>query len=71
LGAAERGERKRSSKQLLKIAQALGMDPDELFIIDDEELSGTKLQRMIQDLLQEADKEELQLAYKLLKALPR
>jgi transcriptional regulator with XRE-family HTH domain len=71
LGAIERGERNLSLKQLLKIAQALGIEPHELLVIEQEEPSIAKLRGMIQDLLREADRGELQLAYKLLKALLR
>jgi transcriptional regulator with XRE-family HTH domain len=39
LGAIERGERNLSLKQLLKIAQALRVDPHELLTIEQEEPS--------------------------------
>jgi transcriptional regulator with XRE-family HTH domain len=45
LGVVERGERNPSLNQLLKIAQALGMDLHELFIIEHEEPSGTSYGR--------------------------
>jgi transcriptional regulator with XRE-family HTH domain len=67
----ERGERDASLKQLLKIAQALGVEPHELLIVEQEEPSASRLRAMIQELMQGADGEELQLAYTLLKALLR
>jgi len=71
LGAIERGERNLSLKQLLKIAQALRVDPYELLIVEQEEPSVSKLRTMIHGLLRGAERAELQLAYKLLKALLR
>jgi transcriptional regulator with XRE-family HTH domain len=71
LGVVERGERNPLLKSPLKIAQALGVEPHELLIVGQEEPSALKLRAMSQDLLQEEDREELQLAYKLLKALVR
>jgi transcriptional regulator with XRE-family HTH domain len=71
LGAIERGERNLSLKQLLKIAQALGVEPHELLIVEQEELSISKLRTMIQGLLRESGRTKLQLAYKLLKVLLR
>ena len=71
LGAIQRGERNLSLKQLLKLAQALGIEPHELLLVEQEEPSLPKLRAMIQDLLREASRPELQLAYKLLKALLR
>jgi transcriptional regulator with XRE-family HTH domain len=71
LGAIERGERNLSLKQLLKIARALAVEPQELLLVEQEEASLPKLRAMIQDLLRQADRGELQLAYKLLKALLR
>jgi transcriptional regulator with XRE-family HTH domain len=71
LGAIERGERNLSLKQLLKIAQALEVEPHELLLVEQEEPGVAKLRVMIQDLLREAGRAELQLAYKLLKALLR
>jgi hypothetical protein len=57
--------------QLLKIAQALGMELHELLIVEYEEPSAAKPRVMIQELLQEANRGELQLVYTLLKALLR
>ena len=71
LGAVDRGERNPSLKQLLKIAQALGVEPHDLLIVDQEEPSVSKLRAMIQEFLRGADRRELQLAYTLLKALLR
>jgi len=71
LGAIERGERNPSLKQLLKIAQALGIELHELLLVEHEEPGVPKLRAMIHELLKEAGRPELQLAYKLLKALLR
>ena len=53
----------------MKIAQALGVEPQELLIVEHEGPSAAKPRVMIQELLQEAERGEVQLAYKLLKAL--
>jgi transcriptional regulator with XRE-family HTH domain len=71
LGTVERGERNASVKQLLKIAEALGVELQDLFVVEQEELSVPTLRAMIGNLLQEAGRPELQVAYKLLKALLR
>jgi transcriptional regulator with XRE-family HTH domain len=71
LGAIERGECNPSLKQLLKTAQALGVEPHELLMVEQEEPSVPKLRAMMQELLRESGRTELQLAYKLLKALLR
>jgi transcriptional regulator with XRE-family HTH domain len=71
LGAVERGERNPSVKQLLAIAQALGVELQDLVVVEQEELSAPKLRAMIGDLLKGAERTELQVAYKLLKALLR
>jgi transcriptional regulator with XRE-family HTH domain len=71
LGAVERGERNPSVKQLRAIAAALGVELQDLVVVEQEELSLPKLRAMIGDLLKEADRAELQVAYKFLKALLR
>ena len=71
LGAVERGERNPSVKQLRAIASALEVELQDLFVVEHEELSLLTLRAMIGDLLQEADRAELQVAYKFLKALLR
>jgi transcriptional regulator with XRE-family HTH domain len=71
LGAVERGERNPSVKQLHAIAAALGVELQDLFVVEHEEPSLPKLRAMIGDLLKEADRAELQVAYKFLKALLR
>lgn len=58
-------------KQLLKIAKGLEVELHELFQVEHEEPGIPKLRAMIQELLKEAGRAELQLAYKLLKALLR
>ena len=47
------------------------MEPHERLLVDQEEPSISQLQAMIQVLMQEASRAELQLAYKLLKGLLR
>jgi hypothetical protein len=49
----------------------LGVEPYELLIVEHEEPSVTKLRAMMQELLRESDRTELQMVYKLLKALLR
>jgi transcriptional regulator with XRE-family HTH domain len=71
LGAVERGERNPSVKQLLAIAHALGVELHDLVVVEQEEPSAPKLRAMIGSLLEEAERPELQVAYKLLKALLR
>ena len=71
LGAVERGERNLSLKQLLKIARALQIEPHELLLVEQEEPSVPKLRAMIHELLREADRGQLQMAYKVLRALLR
>lgn len=71
LGAIERGERNPSLKHLTKIARALGVELHELLLVEHEEPSGAKLRAMIHELLKDAGRTELQLAYKLIKALLR
>lgn len=71
LGAVERGERNPPLKQLEKIAGALQVELYELLQFEHEEPSVRRLRSMITDMLREADRTELQLAYKLLKALLR
>lgn len=71
LGAIERGERNPSLKQLTKIARGLGVELHELLLVEHEEPSISKLRAMIHELLKDAGRTELQLAYKLLKALLR
>jgi transcriptional regulator with XRE-family HTH domain len=71
LGASERGERNPSLKQLLTRAQALGSEPHELFLVEQEEPSAPKLRAMIPELWREAERAELQLASKRLKAVLR
>jgi transcriptional regulator with XRE-family HTH domain len=69
--ASRAGERNPSVKQLEKIAEALRIELHDLFLFEHEEPNTAKLRAMIQDLLREAGRAELQLAYKLLKALLR
>jgi transcriptional regulator with XRE-family HTH domain len=65
LGAIERGECNPSLKQLLKIAQASGIAPYELLTVEQEEPSIPRLRAMMQELLRESGRTQLQLAYKL------
>jgi hypothetical protein len=58
-------------KQLHAIAAAVDVELQDLFGVDHEEPSLPKLRAMIGDLLKEADRVELQVAYKFLKALLR
>jgi transcriptional regulator with XRE-family HTH domain len=71
LGAVERGERNPSVKQLRAIASALEVELQDLLVVEQEELSLPKLRAMIGDLIKDADRVELQVAYKFLKALLR
>jgi len=63
LEGVERGKHNPSVKQLVKNAQALGVESHELLTVAQEEPSAAMLQAMIQELLRQADRGELQLAY--------
>jgi hypothetical protein len=69
------GDRARGTEPLGETATQTRVGPrggaHERLLVDQEELSIPQLRAMIQALLQEASRAELQLAYKLLKGLLR
>lgn len=71
LGAIERGEKNPSADNLAKIAGALDVKLNELFIFEHEIEDIQLLKKMIDDLLRDANRKEFKTIYRVIKAILR
>jgi len=71
LGAIERGEKNPSADNLAKIAGALDVKLNELFIFEHEIEDIKLLKKMIDDLLEDANRKEFKTIYRVIKAILR
>jgi len=71
LGAIERGEENPSLKVICRLAEALGVEPRDMLIFEQEETAPAALKKQLNHLLKGADVAHLQQAVKLLRALLR
>ena len=71
LGAIERGEKNPSADNLAKIAGALDVKLNELFIFEHEIEDIQLLKKMIDDLLKDANRKEFKTIYRVIKAILR
>ncbi len=69
LGEIERGEKRPSFEAIHALGTALKVSPAAFFHFDKEERNEKVLRKKIEVLLQKSDPEQLQQAYRLLKAL--
>jgi len=69
LGAIERGEKNPSTDNLTKIAVALGVKLNELFIFEHEIENIQLLKKKIDDLLKDASRKEFKTIYRVIKAI--
>jgi transcriptional regulator with XRE-family HTH domain len=69
LGSVERGSENPSLRVILKLAEALEVEPRHLFEFHHEATSPTVLRKELNRLLRDADQEKLQQAVKLMRAL--
>lgn len=69
LGEIERGEKRPSFEAILALAEALGTSPATFFEFDKEERGERVLRKRIDSLIGRANPEQLQLAYRVLRAL--
>jgi XRE family transcriptional regulator, regulator of sulfur utilization len=69
LGEIERGEKRPSFEAILALADALGTSPAAFFQFDKEENSEKVLRKKIEGLISKASADELQRAYRVLRAL--
>ncbi len=69
LGQIERGEKRPSFEAILALGKALGVSPATLFQFDREDADERTLRRRLEVLLQDRGLQQLQQAYRVLKAL--
>lgn len=69
LGQIERGEKRPSFDAIVTLAKALHVSPALLFEFDREENDERALRRKIEGLLQDRSSQQLQQAYRILRAL--
>ncbi len=69
LGAIERGDENPSLSVLDRIAEALGVEIQELFRFQHEETDPAKLRKMIADLVKEEKDDRLQLILRIINAM--
>lgn len=71
LGAIERGEKNPSTDNLAKIASALNVKLNELFIFEHEINDIQLLKKKINNLLKDANRNESKIIYRIIKAILR
>lgn len=69
LGAIERGEKNTPVETLMKIAAALNVEIQELFVFDHETEDPEVLKAKIDEMLKDANKKEFGTIYRVIKAL--
>lgn len=69
LGAVERGKENPSLETVAKLAKALGIEMNDMFEFEHEEMSQAKLRKQLDTILKKADADTLRKAVKLLRAL--
>ncbi len=69
LGEIERGEKRPSFEAIVALAKALHVTPAAFFQFDREETDEKTLRRKIEALLQKSTPQQLQQAYRVIKAL--
>jgi transcriptional regulator with XRE-family HTH domain len=69
LGEIERGEKRPSFEVIIALAKALKVPPERLFHFDREETDEKIVRKKVDTLLQKTSPQQLQLVYRMLKAL--
>jgi transcriptional regulator with XRE-family HTH domain len=69
MGEIERGEKRPSFDTILALAEALETSPAEFFEFDKEEWNDKAPRKRIDSLIGKTNAEQLQLAYRVLRAL--